>query len=291
MRNRFLALPCVMTIGLGILAAHAGANQAEKQESKPQVKQAIRPEVAALLKQSTAIYARMKSYRHTARWTISRKGPGGDVREDVVFTLALERPNRFVYKMDSKSQSFPPVAAYCDGVTFTNFKFILVPVPSGQYTRVAAPKSYTGINIVDDVEFQPIATYVVALMLQGDALADKDVRAAMERAVIKPTVTENGKKWQVLEMPFGADELPITLYFGQDDHLIGKSVTTPGKSAPNSDTKIIEVLDAIKIDKPIDPDVFKYTLPANATKVERFTGPQRPDDARLQSAPVRVARR
>lgn len=281
-RIRTMAIACV--VALGLIAGHGNAKSDALSNPAASDKSEIKPDVSALLKQSTDVYKRMKSYRHTAKWSISVKGPEGEVHEDLNFTLALQRPNKFAYKLDSKSQFFPPVAAYSDGTTFINFKAKLAPIPSKQYTKTAAPASYKGINIVDDVEFQPIATYVIALMLQGDVLADKDVRAAMEKATLKPSVTENGKKWQVLEMPFGTEELPITLYFGQEDHLIGRATQ-------KGDTRITEVIDAVKIDKPIEPSVFQYDLPSDAKQVQRFSAPQRPDDALRSLPPARIARR
>ena len=283
MKNSVRVRTCAVLIMLTLFGggrALAAPIQAEKEAAKAEIK----PEVAALLKQSTDVYKKMKSYRHTAKWSITLKGPEGDVHEDINFTLALDRPNRFVYKMDGKAQFFPPVAAYCDGTNFINFKARLVPAPSKQYTKTKAPATFNGINIVDDVEFQPIATYVIALMLQGDALADKDVRAAMEKATLKPPVTENGKTYQVLEMPFGPEELPITLYFSKDDHLIGKATQ-------KGDTQITEIVDSVKIDKPVDAAVFQYSLPPDAKLVQKFTAPQRPDDARLLPRARRIAKR
>ena len=212
----------------------------------------------------------------------------------MTFTLALERPNKFVYKMDSQSKAFPPVAAYCDGTTFINFKAKFARVEgeaaTKEYTKASAPETYKGINIVDDVEFEPIATYVIALMLQGDALADKDVRAALEQATVKPSVTENGKTWQVLEMPFGTGATRITLYFGKDDHLIGKSLqkVEAGKDdLQKREIKITETLEGIKVDKPIDAATFQYTLPEDAKQVDRFSAPQRPNDALGRIGPSR----
>jgi len=268
----------------GLIPAISSADGETKKDKKADLK----PDVAAIVKQSTSVYAKMKSYRHTAKWNISVKSPEGEKHEDLNFTLAMERPNRFVYKMDSTSQFFAPVAAYSDGTTFINFKAKLAPTPTQEYTKTAAPADYKGINIVDDVEFQPIATYVIALMLQGDALADKDVRAALEKASVKPSVTENGKKWQVVEMLFGPSEAPISLYFGQDDHLIGKAVQKADPQDVNN-TKITETIEGIKIDKAIEPATFQYTLPSDAKQVQRFSAPQRPNDARLRTPASRVA--
>ena len=288
MRNLRIAPVIAVLIAVGALAVCGAvpANTSPALASETRVQ--LKPEVAELIKQSTDTYKKMKSYRHTAKWSLIIPADGGEAHEDANFTLALERPNRFVYKMDSQSRVLPPVAAYCDGKTFINFKAKFNPTPVKQYIKVKAPESYAGINIVDDVEFRPIGTYIIALMLQGDALADKDVRLALEKATVKPTVMENGKKWHVLEMPFGTDETPITVYIGHDDHLIGKSVQKgdPKKGEP----KITEQIEGIKIDNPIGPASFQYDLPADAKQVERFSAPQRPTDAMRRAKPGQSAR-
>lgn len=239
------------------------------------VKSSLKPEVAALIKASTDIYKKMKSYRHTAVVVLEGKDESGVTRkQETRYTLALDRPNKFVYKDDSK----PATAAVSDGKTFINYKSSDTP----QYTKQTAPTDYKGINIVDDVTFEPLATYIIALMLQGDALADKDVRAALEKATLKPgTVTENGKKWQVITFVFGGDA-PTDVYFNAEDHLIGKSI----QKLDQFDIKIVETYENVSVNKPIDATVFQYTPPANAQKVEKFRPVQKPDDAR-NSLPTR----
>ena len=233
-------------------------------------KTSVKPEVAALLKQSTDVYKKMKSYRHTALFVFEGKNPttGEAVKKETRFTLALERPNKFAYKNDSQ----PISAAVSDGKTFINFRGSDV----AQYTKQTAPADFKGINIVDDVVFEPLATYVIALMLQGDALADKDVRVAMEKATIKPgTVTENGKKWQVLLLPFGQVD-PTEIYFNAEDHLIGKAI----QHISQFDIKVVETYENVSINKPIDSAVFQYTPPETAKRIEKFVPVQKPDDAR-----------
>lgn len=274
MQKRLYLALCAALIITGLTVQPVTTQAALRQAQATQTKAELKPDVAALLKQATDAYKKMKTYRHTAKWNISGKGADGAAfKEDLSFTLALERPNKFAYKLDTKSEFFPPVAAFSDGVTFVNLRSKFNTNPPMQYIKAKAPASFQGINIVDDVEFQPIGTYVVALMLQGDALADKDVRAAMEKASIKPTVTENGKKWQVLEMPFGEEASPYLLYFGADDHLLGKAVL-------HADTNITETIENIKVDKPVDASAFQYVLPADAKQVDKFSSPQRPNDAR-----------
>ncbi len=233
-------------------------------------KAALKPDVAALLKQSTDVYKKMKSYKHTSVYTIEGKDPmtGETVKQETKFTLALDRPNRFVYRNESK----PLAAAVSDGKTFINFRGGETP----QYTQQPAPTDFKGINIVDDVVFEPLATYVIALMLQGDALADKDVRMALEKATLKPgTITEGGKKWQVLTVPFG-QEAPTELYFNPDDHMIGKAVLR----MPQFQVKVVETYENVTINKPIEASVFQYTPPASARRIEKFVPVQKPDDAR-----------
>ncbi len=282
---KLLRASAILAVVMVACVTRTGTALADRaRDPKQDQKSHIKPDVAAILRQSTDTYAKMSSYRHTARWSITGKTADGEVREELSFTLALDRPNRFVYKLDSKSKIFPPVAAYSDGDSFINFKTIAGLIPIKQYTKAASPATYKGINIVDDIEFLPIGTYVIALMLQGDVLSDKDIRAAMEKATQKPAVTENGKKWQVVEMLFGPREEPIQLYFGSDDHLIGKAVQ-------KGDVRITEIVDAVKIDKPIDAATFQYALPADAKQVERFSAPQRPDDAHRAVSPSRIAGR
>ncbi|HLJ53891.1 MAG TPA: DUF2092 domain-containing protein, partial [Chthonomonadaceae bacterium] len=274
-----IAILCAAAGPAGASAARAGGPTADLlapasharlagAPAKPAVE--LKRDVAAIIKQSTETYAKMKSYKHTAKWTDTEMevSSGREVHESLDFTLALDRPNRFAYKLDTASTIFPAVAAYCDGKTFINFKEKKEPTPYKQFIKTAAPAAYKGINIVDDVEFQPLGTYIVALMLQGDALADKDVRAALEAAVVKAPVTENGKKWYVLEMPFGQDKSPVLLYIGADDHLIGKSVLKSASTRNGTSIKITEVIEGIKIDKPIEPATFQYALPSDASEVK-----------------------
>ncbi len=234
------------------------------------LKSSLKPEVATLLKQATDVYKKMKSYRHTALFVIEGKNPttGETVKRETRFTLALERPNKFAYKNDSH----PVSAAVSDGKTFINFRGSDI----AQYTKQTAPADFKGINIVDDVTFDPLATYVIALMLQGDVLADKDVRLALERATLKPgTVTENGKKWQIVSMPFGQQD-PTEIYFNAEDHLIGKAV----QRIAQFDVKIVETYVDVSINKPINAAVFQYTPPETAKRIEKFVPVQKPNDAR-----------
>ncbi len=259
----------LLSLALIAFALPLGATSLLAEPPTP-VKAALKPDVALLIKQSTDAYRKMKSYKHTALYVIEGKDPatGETTKRETKFTLALDRPNKFVYRNDS----MPLAAAVSDGKTFFNFRGGETP----QYTKGDAPADFKGINIVDDVVFEPLATYLIALMLQGDALADKDVRSALEKATIKPgTTTEGGKKWVVLLMPFG-QETPTEIYFNPDDHLIGRAVMR----VPQFQVKVIESYENVSINKPIEASVFQYTPPAGAKQIEKFVPTQMPNDAR-----------
>ena len=49
-------------------------------------------------------------------------------------------------------------------------------------------------------------------------------------------------------------------------------------------------MENVRVDKPVDAALFQYSPPADAKKVDKFTGVQRPTDARTVSTPVRIAR-
>lgn len=284
MRNAFkLSLPALflMISAVGAQAAPF-CGPGSRVQDKDEVKQSdIKPEIAALVREATAAYKKMKTYRHTAHWSFSMQAAEGELRDDLNFTLALDRPNRFVYRLENRSSLFGPVNASCDGKTFINLKSEAGHPP--QYTRTKAPDAYKGINIVDDVSFHPLGTYLIALMLQGDLMADHEVKEAFMKATLKDPVTENGKKWIVVNLPFGPDETVSLIYFSADDHRIGKTVQ-------KGSSRVTELIDGVKVDKPIEATLFQYTTPANAVQVERFSGPQRPGDARRDGG-LFIARR
>ncbi len=274
--ERTLPMRLLHPIVLGLAMAAVvltGSVHTSRAEPPKASQNSLKPDVAALLKLSTEAYKKVKSYRHTALFVIEQTDPvtGASRKLENRYTLALERPNKFAYKNDTQ----PTAAAVSDGKTFINFKGDEAG-RSRQYTQTKAPADFKGINIVDDVTFSPLVTYVIALLLQGDPLADKDVRASLEKATLKPAlVTENGKKWQVLSMIF--DQQVVTdIYFNAENHLIEKTLV----HSLRSDIKIGETYENISIDKPIDSAVFQYTPPAGAKKIEKFIPAQNPNDAR-----------
>ncbi|HLK59204.1 MAG TPA: redoxin domain-containing protein [Chthonomonadaceae bacterium] len=274
MRNSFQN---VFRVALTLCALAGVASSVRAAPVEPDKSAALKPDVAALIKQSTDAYQKMKAYQHLSVVKSPVLGPDGDRRELIrKFTLALERPNKFCYKINEGPSSG---AAVCDGKTSIIYKNDQM---QNQYMQKAAPETYKGINIVDDVVFEPLGTYLVALMLQGDALADKDVKAGLEKATMLPPVTEDGKKWQILHVPFGPRETPFDFYFGADDHLIGKVVAR--QEIMGNDFTETETEQNIRINKPVEPSTYEYKPPANAKKVEKFTAPQRQEDA--QNIPV-----
>jgi outer membrane lipoprotein-sorting protein len=251
--NRMTTFTCSLpAAALFLLAiAHPAAAQATK-------KAGMNPEVKALVEQCTAAYSKMKSYHQIAVFKVEGESPDGPVNRARRYILALERPAKFCFKSEGSNE----VACVSDGKTFINFN-------GRQYTKQPGPSAYKGINIVDDVLFQPLATYVIALMLQGNALADKDVKAALENASIGSPVEEGGKKWTVLNLPFGQNGSDAKVYVDSATHLIGKLTQTAGGGA----FKIVETYEKVLIDKPVDAALFQYTPPADAKLVEKLPPP------------------
>lgn len=226
-------------------------------------KPSLSPAVASLLRSSTAAYQKVRSYQHTAEFLIRT----GQDRKVIAYTLALERPNRFAFRSDDAEEA----AAICDGSLFINYK-----KTDRMYTKTKAPSDFRGINIVDDVTFQPIGTYVIALMLQGDALADHDIRDALVKATGVTTVTEDGKRYDTLIAPLTSAQVdqsgkitrpPVTLFFDAQSHLLHKAVFE--LDTLNGRTRVTEIIENVKIDQPVSPATFHYTPPASALWIVR----------------------
>lgn len=236
---------CALNMGLPAAASDA----------KPQMK--LDPEVAVILAKSTTAYKSMKSYRHSAVLTLVGRSSSGTIRNERVFMLALQRPNRFRFSSDTSASA----VAVCNGKTFINYKADL-----REYTQTRAPASYEGINIVDDVVFQPMATYVIALMLQGNALADADVREAFQKASVRATVHSGRESWKVVVAPFRS-AAPFAFYFNTRSFHIDKVVLQLAEPR----ITLTETLKDIRIDRPVPASVFQYTLPAGARRVAHFS--------------------
>ena len=229
-------------------------------------------EVAAQISRSTAFYRKLKSYYTDINIKTTRTAAGQTESEESRFLLALERPNHFCYRDTSAANG---TAAVCNGKEFINYK-----PDRKQYQQMNAPADFQGINIVDDVSFEPLGGYIVALMLRGDAYADKDVKAALGKATLEAPVTEGGKKYQVMRLPFGPQEEKYMVYFAEDGQIVKTVLSATGNQIKVS---ITEQFQEIKLDKPVDPAIFIYTPPASARKVERFSAPQRLFDARVDT--------
>jgi peroxiredoxin/outer membrane lipoprotein-sorting protein len=228
----------------------------------------IKPGVAAQLKRSTAAYRAMKSYYHRAMRIIQSPSPEGSMmRQKYYFTLALARPNRFVFK----SSNIDLHAAACDGNTFVNYRSDL-----GEYMQIPAPATYKEINIVDDVMFLPIGTYVVALMLQGNVLADTTIREVFEEATIQENVLSEGKRWQVVSAPFRNTKLKI--YFDSKTQRLARLVMLE----PGAKATVDERLEEVKVNLPVAASVFSLTLPDSARRVHQFSDrPQQSEDEQI----------
>ncbi len=259
------ALLVIGLVGPQVIApalAHAGqgrpiANRsAPEQKDETAAKVTLKPEVQALINTSTNIYKNMKSYQHTADFVL-KSGREGAAKE-TTYTLAIERPNHFCYRSDDSTD----VAAICDGKVFYNLK------SSKQYMRSLAPASYKDLNIVDDVTFNPIGTYFIALMVQGNVLADRDVRTALANASAPTAVTEDGKKYDTLVVQIGENSPATTLYFDAQTHLLHKAVTK------NDNERTTEIIENVKVNAPIPPALFQYTPPKDALLLTRADRPR-----------------
>lgn len=248
---------------IGIFTSHVSFAQADspaqaetpaKTEDKPKMD----ADVAAFYKQITTAYQNLKSYQHLAVYTRQAATPQGEQKLVQKFTLALERPNKFVFKSDKSGIA----AVASDGKTLLNFR---QGETTGEYTKSDAPAAYKGINLVEDVLFEPQATYLIALALQGDVLADKDMDAVLAQAKMGAKTQENGKACQTVVITNA--NATMTIYADAATHRIVKIV----QKATKVDSSVSEEIQDAQINKPIDAAVFKYTPPEGAKLVTKLT--------------------
>jgi peroxiredoxin/outer membrane lipoprotein-sorting protein len=197
----------------------------------------------------------MQSYQHVTIRTIEAPGPQGMIRRASRFTLALARPNKFCFHGDD----FTTDAAVSDGKTFVNFR-----AQQKEYIQIPAPASYRGINIIEDVLFHPVATYIVALMLQGDVLADRVIKEGFQHATLEKNVEWNHKKWTVVNFPFS--ENMYRFYFDRDTRLL----TRAEMRIESRSVVITESIENIRINQSIPSATFTIRLPANAKRVAKL---------------------
>lgn len=217
----------------------------------------MRPEVATLLKQATDAYQHMHTYRHTAE--LLQRDAQGQIVLDRAYTLALERPNKFCYRSESNSAT----TIVCDGQYCVNYDGA-----DKTFLRTRAPASISQIDFVSDVTFDGIASYLVTLMLQGNALTDPDIAQGLSTAGPPTTVNENGKSYRVISFNLPSDGSPISLYFDSASHLLHKSVIKQADQA-----ELTEIIENVKIDQPIPSDIFQFVVPAGAHWITMFSVP------------------
>ena len=252
----------------GVCAFHVNRAQAAPPTNEASASAAKMDKgVVALLKQSGEAYAKLKLYKHTEVYSIAQQTPMGERKNSQNMIFAVEMPNKFVFKPEKAGGD----VAVSDGKTFVNFR-----AQTREYTKMAAPAAYKGINIVDDVQF-PQASYIPALGLYGNVLADKDFNAALADAKVGKNVEENGKTYQTFAIK--DDQSTVTYYFDATTHFLSKTV----REFPEQKATITEQLQDIQVNKPIDAAVFAFTPPDNAKLVTKFTNPQEAAEKEMQA--------
>lgn len=235
-----LAPACCATLFLSV----AAASYAQEPAPSGHMSSAVQ----TLVRESTAAYQQMRSYQHTEEYLVKS---GQRILEDHAYSLALERPNRFAFRSDSKDDT----AAVSDGQTYVNFD-----ASNKTYTRDRAPATFKQIDLVNGVTFQPIATYIIALMLQGDPTADPDVRAALDSAGAPSTAMDAGVKYDIITLALGPNHSAATFYFDVKTHLLHKATSVDS----SNNSTLAEIIENVKIDKPVPATIFQYTPPQDA---------------------------
>lgn len=264
--NRF-AIGIVLAVS-PLLSCTNAALAAPPAAPSASVKAGLSPETAALIDQSTAVYQKYKSYQHTAIYSVEQKTKEGVNKQTLKFTLALERPNKFRFASVPNTS----VLAVSDGKSFYNYHG-----ETAEYTKNPVGPTYKSINLVDDVMFQPLGTYLIALMLQGDATADKQFTPELKAMKVGPPVMEAGKKW--IPLGLSAQGSTMTFYFDAAAHTLGKVVQTAG----NGSFTLTETYSDVKVNQPIEASVFKFTAPDKAKMVAKFTDPNAAAEAETKA--------
>lgn len=209
----------------------------------------INPGVLQILNASTAVYSKMQSYQQTTE--ILERNAQNAIVSDHAYSLATERPNKFCYRSEDPSG----VAAVCDGKTFVNF------TGSDQtYTRTKAPASLDDIDIVNGVTFDPVGTYLIALMIQGRPLGDPSLRSGFALAPSPGHQVVNGVTYDTISAPVEEGAAPFVFYFNAQTHLLHKVVMPD----PVAQSHLVEVIEDVKVNKPIPDSIFEYELPHGA---------------------------
>ncbi len=209
----------------------------------------IRPDVMKILNDATQVYSHMTSYQHTAE--VIQRNAQNAIESDHAYTLAVERPNKFVYKSDDAAEG----AAVCDGSYYVNYSGT-----DHTYTRSAAPVTLNTIDIVNGVNFDAVGTYLVALMIQNRPLADPQIMSAFQHAGAVVPETDNGVQYQTITAPLVPNAPPAIIYFNAKTHLIHKVVIREA----NVKESTVEVIEDIHVDQPVAAALFQFTPPKDA---------------------------
>src|SRR5207302_7500626 len=135
-------------------------------------------------------------------------------------------------------------------------------------TNHLAPPAFKSINIVEDVDFEPYGCYFVALMLQGDLMADKELSSALKQATLGDVQHDGLFTVQELILPGRPNRPPVRFYFNTNDHLLVKV-----KQRIRT-VQVTERFQDIHTNQPIPDSVFKFTPPASARLVDKLPSTQ-----------------
>ncbi len=222
------------------------------------------PEARAVLIAATKVYSRFQSYQHTEKlanvWPAKEGVPRPPIQNrPFLAMLALERPNRFCYKLDIERPELD--AAVSNGSEFIHFRR-----ETSEYTRTPAPADYKQLDLVRDVKIELVGSQLVALMLQGNALADPVLNARLMRLKRGASQIVDGKECETLRATSG--DTTLTLRFDARTHLLDEV-----KSESKDGISIVETFEEVRINQPVDASLFVYLPPSQAKLVAEFTNP------------------
>ncbi len=255
----FIRLAVGVTLAVSLVLADAKASLTSPL-AKPSTttKAGWDPKVVAMLDSSTAVYKKYKTYQHTAIFTVEMKAKDGIHKRGKQFTIAIERPNKFRF---ASSQNLD-VLLISDGKWFYNYH-----ASTGEYTKAHVGATLADIDLVHGVEFQALGTYLVALMLQGNATANTEYSGILKATRVEEPVLQNGRK--LIPLAYKVPGRSFTFYFDAKSHRLEKLIS----SANDGYIVVTELETDVKIDQPILASLFTFTPPEDAKLVARFTDP------------------
>lgn len=234
----------------------------------------IDPAVEALIRQSTAAYSKLTSYQHIETHAWSFKGAQGEQKVTLEYTLAMQRPNLFLFKANSRGAD----VIACDGAWLTRCRPVLQDgaILRYEYTRVPAPATLSGIPLVNGQAYNVQLSYLVSLMCQGDALADPRERSLLAHGKLGAEAVVDGKPAQTLVIT--DRDTTITLYFDRDAHTL---IKVDQLNPYHLNDVITETLQEVRTDFPPDSTLFHYALPEGAVPLKRFADPEEEQSKKL----------